>query len=95
MCSQPKHRTCGGAQGVYIMMRPVYFNESNVTVSYGETAIPALKDGKQVVSCWKMTWKDRISALLYGKVWVGIRGNSQYPIWLDSTRTVFVTKRKI
>ena len=75
------------------MMKPVFFNESNVMLSYGNTMMPVLKDGKQVVSCWEMTIRDRFLSLIYGKIWVGLKGNNQIPMWLDSTKTVFINKK--
>ncbi len=50
-------------------------------------------DEKQCISCWKMNWKDRLKALFYGKVWVGvISGKTQPPIWVDPSKTVFINE---
>lgn len=52
-------------------------------------------DGKQCVSCWKLNWKERLSALFFGKIWLGVlSGATQPPVWLDSTRTIFEEGRK-
>ena len=48
-------------------------------------------DGRQCISCWRLTWKERIKALLFGKVWLFVlSGYSQPPVWLDCDDTVFV-----
>ena len=47
-------------------------------------------DGHDCVSCWKLTFRERISVLLFGRVWLGIlTGYTQPPVWLDARRTVF------
>lgn len=52
-------------------------------------------DGKQCVSCWKLNWKERLSALFFGKIWLGVlSGDAQPPVWLDSTRTIFEEGKK-
>lgn len=47
-------------------------------------------DGKQCISCWKLSWRQRIKALLFGKVWLSVlSGGTQPPVWLDCDKTVF------
>lgn len=47
-------------------------------------------DGKQCISCWKLSWKHRLKALLFGRVWVSVlSGTTQPPIWVDCDKTVF------
>lgn len=47
-------------------------------------------DDTECVSCWKLSFKERIRALIYGKVWLGVlSGNTQPPVWLDCNDTVF------
>lgn len=47
-------------------------------------------DDTECVSCWKLSFRERIRALIYGKVWLGIlSGNTQPPVWLDCNDTVF------
>lgn len=48
-------------------------------------------DGKQCISCWKLNWKQRFSALIFGKVWLSVlSGQTQPPVWLDCTKSVFI-----
>ena len=47
-------------------------------------------DGVTCVSCWKLTWRQRLTALLFGKIWLGVlSGWSQPPVWMSCCRTVF------
>lgn len=47
-------------------------------------------DDTECVSCWKLSFRERIRALIFGKVWLGIlSGNTQPPVWLDCNDTVF------
>lgn len=80
-------------------MKPTHFPEANRTLvdngyrSESVTDIETLfvwTDGEQCVSCWKMSWRERISALLFGKVFISVlSGSNQPPIAADATRTVF------
>ncbi len=60
----------------------------------GRTDVAPLQvhfDGQVVTSCWRMSWRERWSALLFGTVWVRIpdaRGRHP-PIALDSVRRLF------
>lgn len=54
-------------------MEPVGFKEQNCTYAenqpeYLDLPVHKTEDG-QVISCWKLTWKERIKMLLTGKIW--------------------------
>ena len=39
----------------------------------------------------KLNWKQRFSALIFGKVWLSVlSGQTQPPVWLDCTKSVFI-----
>jgi hypothetical protein len=78
-------------------MKPADFIESNVTL-VGPKALSDLEcenmkvftDGKQCISLWKPSFKERISILIYGRVWLSVwGGRTQPPIWIDATSSVF------
>lgn len=47
------------------------------------------------MSCWRLTWKERIKALLFGKVWLGVlSGFTQPPVWMVCDKTVFTQEDK-
>ncbi len=55
--------------------------------------LPVFTDGEKVISCWVPTWSERLSMLIFGKVWLFVwSGESQAPCWLCCTRTVFNKK---
>lgn len=59
-------------------MKPVKFKESNVVFAENQpeyTALPALKIDSptgEVISCWKLSFKERIKVLLFGNVWLSL-----------------------
>lgn len=78
-------------------MTPIAFKEANKNLRKPSNmtdkeckSLWIYTDGQNCISCWKMTWKQRIKALLFGKVWLGVySGSTQPPVWLDCDRTVF------
>ena len=78
-------------------MKPVKFKEANKNLLKPNNMTDeecsnlwVYTDGEQCISCWKMTIKQRLSALFFGKVWISVlSGQTQPPIWLDCTKTVF------
>jgi len=48
--------------------------------------LPALVDKGQILSCWEMGWKERLNALLFGKIWLCILGNTQPPVWMVASK---------
>jgi hypothetical protein len=52
--------------------------------------LPVFTDGTQCISLWKMTWRERVSALLFGKIWLSVYGGqTQPPVWLSADREIF------
>lgn len=78
-------------------MTPIKFKEANRNLSKPPNMTDAecsslwvYSDGIQCISCWKMSWKQRIKALLFGKVWLSVlSGSTQPPVWIDCDKTVF------
>lgn len=75
-------------------MEPKNFKEStSVLTAPGSMPdcgdLPVYKDGKQCVSCWHASLKERITILFTGCAWMGVRGVAQPPVWL-SGRCPFV-----
>ena len=79
-------------------MKPVNFKHSNKTLqpsgaTYSEnvTGVEPLHiftDGEQCVSCWRMTWMERLSLLIFGRVWVAVlTGQTQPPIFVIAAKT--------
>ena len=59
------------------------------------SSLSVWNDGKQCISCWKPSIKERLSILLFGNVWLSVRsGNTQPPVWIDGSKTVINLQSK-
>lgn len=82
-------------------MKPANFPESNRTLTKPQDmtdeecgSLPVYNDGQQSVSCWQMTWHERLSALIYGRVWLQVyAGRTQPPVCLTAAQTIFTVPR--
>jgi len=78
-------------------MLPIKFKEANKTLLKPESmtdeecrSLPVFTDGVACVSCWKLSWKERLFALIFGKIWLSVlSGKTQPPVWLACADTVF------
>lgn len=79
-------------------MEPIQFPQSNKVLARPQgmtdeecSPLPVFNDGTQSISCWKMTWRERIAALFFGKVWLFVvYGPTQPPVLLLAKKTVFL-----
>lgn len=46
--------------------------------------LPAYDNGKQLITCWKGTWKDRIRYLFTGQIWLWIWAKVPPPVAIDT-----------
>ena len=47
-------------------------------------------DGEKCISLWRMTWRERLSALFFGRCWVYVyTAYTQPPITLSVERSIF------
>ena len=82
-------------------MEPMQFKQANKNLLKPESMtdeecgnLPVFTDGVQCISLWKMTWKERLLALLFGKLWVYvISGYTQPPIGFIIDREIFRSKK--
>lgn len=55
-------------------MNPIAFKEHNVVFAIGQPEylpLPAYRDEDgQVITCWKMSWRERAVAFLTGRIWL-------------------------
>ena len=55
------------------------------------SALPVHRTGTRCISLWRASWRERLSVLVYGRVWLSVlSGNSQPPVALQAQRTVFM-----
>lgn len=56
-------------------------------------SLPVYRDSERslTVSCWKMSWAERFSSFLFGRVWLFVHagGETQPPVALIATRDAF------
>ena len=72
-------------------MKAIEFNQSTKVSKgvNGNVDLHYWSDGTQCVSCWQPTLKERLSILVNGKVWLGVKsGRTQPPIFV-SGQSVF------
>lgn len=54
-------------------MKPIEFDGFNITFAENQpeySPLPAFKNAKgEVIICWKLSFKERLMALLFGKIW--------------------------
>ena len=78
-------------------MKPVGFKYVNKVLSpngqkyspnvTGVDSLPIWTDGEQCVSCWRMSLRERLSALIFGRIWVAVlSGHTQPPICVNANR---------
>ena len=78
-------------------MKPIKFEESNTLFKgYIQTNGEAVADlhvfahEGELLSCWKMSFKERLLALVFGRAWLCIRTKERHPpVWLQCYRTAF------
>ena len=83
-------------------MKPIDFVQSTKVLQRPSTmaesecqSLPVWNDGKQCVSCWKATFKERLKILFTGKVWLGVlSGKTQPPVFV-SGEEVFENPRLV
>jgi hypothetical protein len=78
-------------------MKPIVFTQVNRTLTRPQNMtddecgpIQVYSDGQQCVSCWRPTFRERLSVLLFGKVWLFVwSGETQPPVALAGVRSPF------
>lgn len=51
--------------------------------------LPCYQNDEFIISCFKMTWKERINALLFGRIWHWHYASRPAPVALAAAKTVF------
>jgi hypothetical protein len=69
-------------------MNPVKFPQANRVLvgppGSGIGDLPSFNNGNQTISCWRMSWRERLVALVTGKVWMSVwSGATQPPVSLQ------------
>jgi len=52
-------------------------------------------DCTRCISCWRPTWRERLSILFFGRVWIDIySGHTQPPVALTGRRRYLVVRKE-
>ena len=78
-------------------MKPINFPQANKALLQPEGmtdeecgSLPVHTDGHTCLSLWKLSWRERLSALFFGKAWLWVySGQTQPPVALMAYRDVF------
>lgn len=81
-------------------MRPISFPEQTIELKANPNqteidgqavgTLPIFTDGNQCVSCWKLSFMERLKAFVFGRIWLGVHmGATQPPVWLAADKTIF------
>lgn len=80
-------------------MKPVWFSGANREFICPDVenceSLFAWAGNNLIISCWKLSFRERLSAFLFGTVWVTLLSqNAPPPMALDAKRDVFVRQEK-
>lgn len=78
-------------------MKPVNFQHSNTCLTKPSSmtderceSLHVWSDGEVCISSWKLSFAERLSALLFGTIWLTVlSGRSQPPVALRAKRDIF------
>ncbi len=65
-------------------MKPVNFEAVNIIIN---NEIPVNQNCGILLSRWEMSWRERLSILWHGKMWLAIRGNNMPPVLLSGDQS--------
>lgn len=79
-------------------MKPVEFPEANRKLKGHGAPMGDLlvwSDGEQCVSCWRPSWRERLSILFFGRVWLALlSGSTQHPAYVGGQRRYFAKETR-
>lgn len=82
-------------------MKPIKFKEANITLNKPQSMsddecgpLPVYSDDRECLSCWRLSWGERFSALIFGRAWLTVfSGSTQPPVYVQIVKTVFLRTR--
>jgi len=86
-------------------MKPTPFPESNGTLSGGPAVnygteddvvdLPVHRGNGQIISCWRLSWRDRLRLLVGGRVWLHVLTERTHAPVLVAAESPFIPVRII
>jgi hypothetical protein len=81
-------------KGKRLTMKPTAFKGSNSTLLGGPAErygtaddvadLPVYREPGYLISCWQMTWRERLRVLWTGRVWLHVAGATHPPVVLGT-----------
>jgi hypothetical protein len=76
-------------------MRPTTFPQANGTLGGGPAErygtaddvvdLPVHRTGAEIISCWRLSWRERLAVLLSGRVWLRVlAARTHAPVAVDA-----------
>jgi hypothetical protein len=84
-------------------MKPIEFKEQNRLLTKPKNmtdkqcgSLPVRADEGVCTSCWKMTFKERLNAILFGRIWVSVLTGTatQPPVSIQCEKSIFKKEAK-
>lgn len=82
-------------------MKPAKFEEVNLTYTRPENmtdeecgSLPVHQYERGIISCWKLSFCERVKVIFTGRVWLDVAATRQPPVWLG-VNAPFIRERKI
>ena len=83
------------------MAKPRNFKEANQILQPGShpgyevCPLDIFSNGDYCLSCWRLSLRERLSALFFGKAWLySLSGTTQPPTWVQIMRSAFERQEK-
>jgi hypothetical protein len=73
-------------------MKPIKFEAANTIIN---NEVPVNQNYGVLLSRWGMSWRERLSILWHGKVWLVIRGDNMPPILLSGDQSFCVDRGEL
>lgn len=75
------------------MPTPSDFPEANFTFTKPQSMedcgdLRVQRHGDGLLSCWRLSWRERLSALAFGTVWLNVLSDRHPPVWIVVERDV-------
>lgn len=74
-------------------MKPIQFDEQNITFVGPKGGnignLHVYQDRTGITSCWKLSWLDLLSAIIFRKIWLNVAGSKLPPMKMLCMNTVF------
>lgn len=82
-------------------MKPTDFPESNFTFTRPSSMteeecgdLQVYRDPAVIISCWQLTWRERLRLLFTGRLWLWIMGQGMPPVCMTISSPFRIKKAK-